>query len=195
MAAAMVYSGGTWARLLTNATVHPIFYGPVKRVPEILSFYASVGNTPWFEVMAQYNITSMQLGTPVYINATQPSIDNLKDLQPLLKSLIASGDIQPNENTYYPVHIAPGINVTNQVGKGCVNWCGFHTAHWISGWSKTVNWFPLVYGVVMDQSGGCGGCDVFGISAHELAESLTDPVPYGGWASSTATGNLEVADV
>ncbi|KAI8620798.1 hypothetical protein BC830DRAFT_422407 [Chytriomyces sp. MP71] len=191
----VLYAGGQWARLLSNVTINPIFYGNVRFANEIIEYYGNVTKTPWFAVLAQYGTTSGQLGNPLFLPATQTKLDNLLDIQPLLLQLIASKQISPDDTSYYALHVAPNITVTNQSGTGCVNWCGFHSAHWIQGWSRTENWYPLVYGVVPDQGGGCNSCNVFGTAAHELAEVVTDPVPYTGWSTSAATGNLEVSDI
>ena len=47
------------------------------------------------------------------VTATKTTLDDVADIQPLIASLVASGKITPTANTYFPIHFAPGISITD----------------------------------------------------------------------------------
>ncbi|ORY47219.1 hypothetical protein BCR33DRAFT_848615 [Rhizoclosmatium globosum] len=130
----LTYYGGP---VIPNVEVHPIFYGNANYQSQTNDFYAA----------------DLRL-------CHQNSLDDVNDLQPFLINLVKAGTIKPTANTYYPIHFAPGITIT-QGGSALY----------------------LFYGVMPDQGGSCaGGCgsnpsqvnNMFSVASHELAEAVTD---------------------
>jgi len=102
------------------------------------------------------------------------TLDDQKDIQTFLQKLYASGTLQVNSNTYFPIHFAPGFSFT-----GVDNFCAYHSTIRVFNGSAYVS---LNYGVIPDQAkrNGCPG-NVFSASSHELIEAITDPLPISGW--------------
>ncbi|ORY41947.1 hypothetical protein BCR33DRAFT_328749 [Rhizoclosmatium globosum] len=131
--------------------------------------------------MAQYNVYRGSAVPGFSVPATLSSLDDVNDIQPFLTNLIQTGQIKPTANTYYPIHFAPGISITQGGGASCSVFCAYHGTIDIS--SLNVGTKYLYYGVVPDQGGSCaGGCgsdpsevnNMFSVASHELAEAATD---------------------
>ncbi|KAJ3294893.1 hypothetical protein HDU79_010272 [Rhizoclosmatium sp. JEL0117] len=157
----LTYYGGP---VISKVEVHPIYYGApntsLKPMPSTLVLL----NPPGFSV-----------------TATSTSLDDVNDIQPFLINLIQTGKITPTANTYYPIHFAPGISITQGGGASCSVFCAYHGTIDIS--SLNVGTQYLFYGVIPDQGGSCaGGCgnnpsqmnNMFSVASHELAEAVTD---------------------
>ncbi|KAJ3290336.1 hypothetical protein HDU76_007405 [Blyttiomyces sp. JEL0837] len=206
--AKLQYYGGP---LLANTQVFPIFYGSPLYKNELIAFYKAIVGSTYFDLFSEYNTATVKIGKGSYIGSYSEAsqlvyIDDATVLQPYLRNLVKLGIIQPNNNTYYPVHFGPLINIVQGTDASCQAFCGFHGTIDISDISSTKY---LNYGVIPDQTGLCmGGCgpssdpkdNLFAVSSHELAESITNP------AVSLATGysyplgwydptNGEVADI
>jgi hypothetical protein len=98
-----------------------------------------------------------------------------------LISLIKQGIITPNANSYYAIHFAPGIDITQNGQASCQVFCAYHGTVDIS--SLSVGTQYLYYGVIPDQGGSCaGGCGISpnffdnlcSVASHELVEAVTD---------------------
>ncbi|KAJ3063329.1 hypothetical protein HDU99_004877 [Rhizoclosmatium hyalinum] len=95
--------------------------------------------------MAQYKVYRGSAVPGFSVAAAKSSLDDVKDIQPFLINLIKTGQIKPTANTYYPIHFAPGISITQ--GGSCAGGCGSNPS--------TVN-------------------NMFSVASHELAEAATD---------------------
>ncbi|KAI8908408.1 hypothetical protein EDD86DRAFT_207599 [Gorgonomyces haynaldii] len=174
------YYGGP---VISNVEVHPIFYGSsVNYASQITGFYAGVVDSTHMDWLSEYNTGSQSIGRGTLGNSIsvttgiKSSLDDVNDIQPLLLKLAQNGQITPNANTYYPIHFAPGISITQGGSKSCQVFCAYHgTIKYGSGY--------IYYGVIPDQGGSCaGGCgsdsnafnNLCSVSSHELIEAVTD---------------------
>ncbi|KAJ3288413.1 hypothetical protein HDU76_007672 [Blyttiomyces sp. JEL0837] len=172
--------------VIQNVQIHPIYYGNAKHQNELNNFYKAIANSSYIEWLSEYNTANppQKIGIGKFIgNYTETkniktNLEDVADIQPYLIGLAKAGVIQPNGNTFYPIHLAPGITVKQHNLTSCQVFCAYHgTAQYNGGY--------IYYSVVPDQeTGGCnGGCgndpQVFNnlcyVSAHEVAEGITDP--------------------
>ncbi|ORY44535.1 ADP-ribosylglycohydrolase [Rhizoclosmatium globosum] len=157
----LTYYGGP---VIPNVEVHPIFYGNANYQSQTNAFYAGVVQSSWYDVLAQYNVYRGSAVPGFSVSATKTALDDVNDIHPFLTNLISTGQIKPTANTYYPIHFAPGISITQvEVLLAPSSY--------------------LYYGVIPDQGGSCaGGCgsnpstvnNMFSVASHELAEAATD---------------------
>ncbi|KAI9365349.1 hypothetical protein DFJ73DRAFT_772290 [Zopfochytrium polystomum] len=177
----LTYFGGP---VLKNVEVTMLLWGNAQFATDLAGFYTGVTNSPYYDMLSQYS----GIGRGTYKGSIklsgQPSSRSLTDetdIQNYLRSLVSDGTLTPNANSYYPIHFAPGISIT-QGGQGsCQVFCAYHGTIDISDISSTKY---LFYGVIPDQGGSCaGGCGSAGtlfantcsVSSHELVEATTDP--------------------
>ncbi|KAI9343162.1 hypothetical protein BDR26DRAFT_1006411 [Obelidium mucronatum] len=172
--------------ILKNVEVRPLYFGNVAFKDDLDAFYIHITKSSWMDIMAQYGVGRGILSIPGrYIRATTNRITD-SQIKNLLLAMVKSGDLKPNENTYYPIHFSAGIIIVddNDDTVSCSDWCGYHGTLELKGLAKV----PLLYyGVIPDfgdGSGcqrGCGGVgkteleNIFSTSSHELAEAVTDP--------------------
>ncbi|ORY53512.1 hypothetical protein BCR33DRAFT_710924 [Rhizoclosmatium globosum] len=177
--------------ILSSVEIYPIFYGAkTTYVPNLLKFYKGVVNSSYFDWLSEYNtsrqsLTRGSLAGSYWDNSTTSTQLQDSDLHTYLVSLIQRKLIPiPTENTYFPIHLAPNIDiVANGIRLSCESWCAYHSTINITHLGIP-NVTALVYSVIPDQGGTCfGGCgadpNVFNnlcsVSSHELVESVTDP--------------------
>lgn len=160
--AKLTYNGGP---VIANVEVFVIYWGGKAKVAysgsKIESFYAGVTNSAWFDSMAQYSTSTTTIGRGSFIGsydypagATGSITDS--SIQSAIKSLASSGKIpKPNANSYYAIHFAPGIDITNSQGDAsCQVFCAYHGT--IAGPTSSGYYY---YGIMPDQGGNCaGGC-------------------------------------
>ncbi|ORY31347.1 hypothetical protein BCR33DRAFT_840559 [Rhizoclosmatium globosum] len=167
--------------VIPKVEVHPIYYGAAQYQSQTNAFYAGVVKSAWYDVFAQYNVQRGSAVAGFSVAAAKSALDDVKDIQPFLINLIKAGTIKPTANTYYPIHFAPGISITQGGGASCAVFCAYHGTIDIS--SLNVGTKYLFYGVIPDQGGSCaGGCgsnpsqinNMFSVASHELAEAVTD---------------------
>ncbi|KAJ3014343.1 UNVERIFIED_CONTAM: hypothetical protein HDU68_000334 [Siphonaria sp. JEL0065] len=193
--------------IIKNVQVRPIFYGNANFQPQTNAFYAGVTQSSWYDIMAQYGVGRGSAVAGISVTATKSALDDVNDVQALLISMVQAGTIVPTANTYFPIHFAPGISIS-QGGQGsCQVFCAYHGTIDISSLGKGVQY--LYYGVMPDQGGSCaGGCgsnpstvnNMFSVASHELAEAVTDPgvglatanAPPLAWYDAT---NGEIGDI
>ncbi|KAJ3307876.1 hypothetical protein HDU76_004298 [Blyttiomyces sp. JEL0837] len=184
--------------VIPNVEVHTIFYGAANYQSQINSFYSGITNSDYIAWLSEYNTPSQKIGTGTFggsytqTGTLKSSLDDVKDIQPYLKTLVSTGVIKPNANTYYAIHFGPGISIT----QGTIDISSSNTKY-------------LYYGVIPDQGGACaGGCgsssstlnNLCSVSSHELIEAITDAAV--GVASANAAPlawydatNGEIADI
>ncbi|KAI8613826.1 hypothetical protein BC830DRAFT_1169920 [Chytriomyces sp. MP71] len=179
--------------VIPNVEVHPIFYGDANFQRETNAFYAGVTQSSWFDLLGQYNVGRGSAVAGISVPADLGSLDDVKDIQSLLTKLVQQGTIAPTANTYFPIHFAPGISITQGGQASCQAFCAYHGTLDVSGLGVGIQY--LYYGVIPDQGGSCaGGCgsdpsavnNMFSVASHELAEACTDAAV--GVAAGTALG-------
>ncbi|KAJ3016670.1 UNVERIFIED_CONTAM: hypothetical protein HDU68_012093 [Siphonaria sp. JEL0065] len=167
--------------VIPNVQVQPIFYGAANYQAQTNAFYAGVTQSSWYDSMAQYGVYRGSASPGISVSATKSALDDVTDVQALLISLVKAGTIVPTANTYFPIHFAPGISITQGGSGSCKVFCAYHGTIDISSLNKGTKY--LFYGVMPDQGGSCaGGCgsnpsqvnNMFSVASHELAEAVTD---------------------
>jgi MYXO-CTERM domain-containing protein len=207
----MAYNGGP---LLAGPKVVAIFWGPnvpnetVTGIPQFFQ-QATGGAVPYIDGLSEYNVAA-SANNPAYtigtVSFVKSYVDTAAPLPPSLSidngliqlelgRLIDTGAVPPNDaSTLYMFYFDPTV-----LGGGsgaCTQFCGYHSAF-------THNGSAAFYGVHPDQSAnGCQlGCDLvnpeplkslYSVSAHELAEAITDPEPGSGWYDNN---NGEIGDM
>ncbi|KAJ3062496.1 hypothetical protein HDU98_001609 [Podochytrium sp. JEL0797] len=187
--------------VIPNVVVQPLWYGTPVYQSDLTSFYAGVTNSAWFKILAQYHVQTGTGKRGINITGTTlTTLDDTKDIQPMLIAMVNAGTITPTANTYFPIHFGPGISITQGGGGSCTVFCAYHGTIDIST-LKNAGTKYLMYGVIPDQGGKCAGVcgsnpiavnNLFSVSSHELAEAVTDPAvgvctvyaPPLGWYSS-----------
>ncbi|KAJ3028960.1 UNVERIFIED_CONTAM: hypothetical protein HDU68_000487 [Siphonaria sp. JEL0065] len=176
--------------VIPNVQVQPIFYGAANYQAQTNAFYAGVTQSSWYDSMAQYGVYRGSASPGISVAATKSALDDVTDVQALLINLVKAGTIVPTANTYFPIHFAPGISITQGGSGSCKVFCAYHGTIDISSLNKGTKY--LFYGVMPDQGGSCaGGCgsnsqtvnNMFSVASHELAEAATNP------ADGLATAN------
>ena len=80
-------------------------------------------------IPTSYLPLSIQKAPANSISASTPiTVDDAKDIRPMLIKLVQGGIINPNNNSYYPIHFAPGINVNFSGYLSCRDFCAYHNA-------------------------------------------------------------------
>ncbi|KAI9345295.1 hypothetical protein BDR26DRAFT_157322 [Obelidium mucronatum] len=177
----MKYYGGP---ILQNIEVTTIFYGSgVLYQNETNAFYEFLVKSPYMAMLFEYNAGYGRfIGSYLETNNIKTVVDDKLDIIPYLKGLVQAGILKPNANSYYPIHFAPGTNITQGNSKSCINFCGYHGTIDISTIYNGTKY--LSYGVLPSHTGQCyGGCgrsvdpfrNLCSISSHELAEAVTNP--------------------
>lgn len=201
----LLYFGGP---VISNVQVYTIFYGNVTYKNELNTYYKDIVNSTYIDWLNEYNTPTQSIGRGSFIGSylhtdnIKPVIDDTADITPLLYSLIQSGKTHPNKNTLYTIHLAPGISITKQKAKSCIDFCGYHGTLDIS---KIYSDFPyLYYTIIPDLSGACNGVcggsmSVFdntcSIASHELVEAITDPGVGLGKLAWYDPVNSEISDI
>ncbi|KAJ3072551.1 hypothetical protein HDU98_003379 [Podochytrium sp. JEL0797] len=187
--------------LLTNVAVQPVFFGNVTHATEIDNFYEHVVQSPWMNVLSQYSVGQGTAVPGLHMRAPSNLALTQKDVEKLLLSMVSNGHIVPTAMTYVPVHFSPGFVITARGGSvSCKEWCGIHDFLDLGSLVPGVPnlYFGMIpnFGVGTNCDGGCGKGEkeidnICSVASHELAEAITDPVPWNGWYNkSNEIGDL-----
>ena len=170
---------------LPNIHVSPIFWNPTVQFQGTLSpFYNDVPNSPLYTMLTQYGIGHGSGRAGIVAGRSTRNIAD-SDIRTEVLFEINQGTVpQPTDpNSYYPVHLAPGMNVTAPDGsQSCVQFCAYHGT--FQALDVNGNRFNINYGVLPDLSGACNGIcggnpsvvnNTTSVASHELIEATTDP--------------------
>ncbi|KAJ3331080.1 hypothetical protein HDU76_004122 [Blyttiomyces sp. JEL0837] len=179
---------------IRNVEVIVLLWGNVNNAWNYPDFYQTLLGSNLFDVLSQYGI-----GRGTYKGYIQlppnggPALpSNPNDIPYYLYRLVGLGYLNPNPNTYYAIHFAPG----SESGVFCNGDCGYHTyINLASIPNRSTN--QLIYGAIPDLTGcGCGGNNDFEAqtitASHELMEALTNPLQGEFRDPST---NAEIGDL
>ena len=184
-------------RLIRNVKVVTVWWGGADKVAytsQLEQFYKAIVNSDWFSQFSEYSTSTYTIGPGSWLKSysdTSAPLGQITDsmIKTRLLKLFQEYSLPvPDGNTYYSIHVAKDVGVTQSGGdKYCTVWCGYH-------YYVGYNWNLAYYGVIPDNS-NCGGCNggLFGSTlnalystvSHELGEAVTDPVPGGGWYDYT----------
>jgi MYXO-CTERM domain-containing protein len=182
---------------------------------DLLSEYGTTSQGGQQSVTRGTTLAARTITPTVATAATVPDADIAKELAAQVKAgklPAVTNDANGNPNTLYVLFFAPGNTITMGSGSNastsCVAFCGYHGSG-----TPTAGGPTYVYAVIPDLSviqtyalpdGGsvtepCGyGCaydapakpevDWFnGTISHEIAESVSDPINFGGWYDQSNT--------
>ncbi|KAI9327321.1 hypothetical protein DFJ73DRAFT_905679 [Zopfochytrium polystomum] len=188
------YHGGP---VIGSVEVKPLFYGNVSFGSELTQFYKDFVQSPFLvDVLSEYSTNSTKIGkgsvSAIYQEtdvSSLPSGSSLTDVAIYVRGLVAAGKLVPNPNLYVPVHFAPGISITDEVGFDiCQFSCSLHLA------VKTddISSEPFLYvGIIPDTTPDCAcgiGTDLttnLDLTIYSswgvLALTIPDPLPGEGW--------------
>ncbi|KAI8611462.1 hypothetical protein BC830DRAFT_601996 [Chytriomyces sp. MP71] len=105
-------------------------------------------------------------------------MDDVKDIQPYLKNLVATRQIKPTANTYFVIYYGPDVTITQNGAVSCDSICSYHNSFDISGTPNSNGQKLLFYGVIPYQGGQCDGIcgpsdsifeNTCSVSSHEYA--------------------------
>jgi len=200
----MIYNGG---KIMPTASIYSIFWGSswltystqefsgvpgFDKIDGIDSFYLGFSNSAYAQTSDEYIGSNGAAGPTTsywgHLLDISPAADG-SDQNAILKEVckvITQPD--PSGNGYYAVYgDRPRINQK----------CAYHGSGFCSPFGPRLQ-FAYFYN--LDGDAGCDPQDTSGlhsqglaalanVSAHELSEARTDPVPYSGWADSANQEN------
>jgi hypothetical protein len=183
----LTYHGGA---ILTAPKLALIYLGAWWGNPgDVETFASDLMTCGYLDQCAIYGVT----GVPAYLGAWQgptlagPTVTDAQ-LQAAVASLPSYGVPAPDGATIYALLLPSGLTVVDGGSSSCSAFCGYHDALADGQTFYTVQ--PAT------DCDGCNMGDPFAACcmtlAHEIAETVTDPVPGGGWYSDE-TG-MENAD-
>ncbi|KAJ3386289.1 hypothetical protein HDU84_001632 [Entophlyctis sp. JEL0112] len=119
--AAYTYYGGP---VISNVEITVIFHGAATNYQlELEKYYQFLVNSSYIDVLAEYSTKTQIIsrgsfkGTYVEQNVFNKTVlDDIKDIQPYVVNLVKSGVINPTANSLYPIHFAPGYQISQGGG-------------------------------------------------------------------------------
>ncbi|KAI8612696.1 hypothetical protein BC830DRAFT_1135593 [Chytriomyces sp. MP71] len=205
----LTYYGGP---LLKNVEISTIFYGNAPFQSELTMFYTWFATSPVVDFLAaEYSTSKTTIGRGKYVGSVNQTsvgkqmLDDLQDLQPMIRRLVQAGSITANVNSFYAIHIAQGTRVMHGGQISCQDFCSYHSSVDVS--DLNVGASRVTYGVFPYLDGlcttGCGNSPLMlnnmcGLASHELTEAITNPLVnvatgYGpplSWWSKTRNGEI-----
>ncbi|ORY47273.1 hypothetical protein BCR33DRAFT_736119 [Rhizoclosmatium globosum] len=193
----LIHKGGP---ILPKVQIYPVFVGKVQDQAGWNAVYNTLANSLQMAVLfGQYDTPTQKFSYGKVVKSFPfTGSDKGTSAEDVVKALLNSGAIKPDNNTYIPVHYGPEFN--SFVG-GCANSCAWHS--YVS-W----NGFRVAIGMIPDCAVNCGIGGVTRMdqltcpASHEFFEAITDPYPYAadGWrqaktAKSNWTDSNEIADL
>jgi hypothetical protein len=196
----MTYHGG---RVMTTAHIHPIFWGTSwptaagDKITGIDSFYAGWGGSGYARTNIEYtDSTGTHVGSSATVTASvvDPTAatggaTTAPILAEVAKMITANKVAQPEAdgNAYYPVY--------TDVPRGNAGFCAWHSSGTVNG-----RLVEFAFFFRLDGDAGCDPADpgtthsqgleaIANVTAHELAEALTDPAGPGAWYDRSGNEN------
>jgi hypothetical protein len=175
------YYGGP---VLSNVKVVEVPWGGGVRFASYLgTFYTSITNSEYFDLLAEYGTPSQRIGRGSFeafvVDTAAPSGATVDDtqIQSELERLLHDKVIPANDaDALYVVHFPPGTTVTQGGARSCVDFCAYHG-------SFKRNGAVVPYVVIPDLGGNCqsacgAGDDMAAttwVASHEIVQAVTDP--------------------
>lgn len=200
---AIAYYGGA---LISTPNVYLIWYGNWNQsngsdTPAgqqiVRDFLHGINNSPYYQINKSY-------GTPTgYINIGREATDTgsqgttLTDakVQSIVSTAISTGKLPADVYGIY--FVLTSSNVAESSGF-CTNYCGWHTAGWISGLDikyafvgNSNRCLSACAAQMVGPNGNAGIDAMVSVIAHELEETNTDPEPISGWADANGSENAD----
>jgi len=175
------YFGGP---VLPNVHVSPIYWNSsVQFIATLDSFYNDVPNSSLYNMLTQYGVERGN-GQPGAVagRVNQNIADANIRTAVLVEINRGTVPLPSNPDNYYPVHLAPGMQVSSpDGGLSCQTFCAYHGTFRVL--DVNGNTFNVNYGVLPDLGGACNGIcgsntvvnNTTSVASHELVEATTDP--------------------
>ncbi|KAI9331488.1 hypothetical protein BDR26DRAFT_668390 [Obelidium mucronatum] len=139
------------------------------------------------DVLAEYGVGKGIVKTP-HVEKTNylTSLEGNTDLPAYLTNLVKTGVLQPNKNSFYPIHLSPTVNVTLGGVPVCPNYCNYMGWVWIGSFYPKTPY--IYYSVIPDQTGACkDNCgyspnplsNTQALASVQLVNTLTNPLQRG----------------
>lgn len=202
----LTYYGG---KVIPNVQVTQVLYGSGTYTPEvsstntangatIASFYAGVTNSPYFDMLNEYNTVGLNgqdgqpggnqaIGRGTYNTQVQitPAARNNRSriddtqIRAELHNQIVSGHLPaPTVNTLYTVYFPANKTITQGGSSSGVQFCAYHGTVPASGGVGEFYYSVLPDFTTGGMTSGCGNGTRFqnemSVSSHELSEATTD---------------------
>lgn len=178
---------------------------PNQAAPYLENYVGAIGGSSWLNTLTQYSSSTQgyvtnwgnEFGGYWYDNSTTPPND-VNQQQTANEALNAVSHFGYSANAIYVVAMPSGhddsLFPTNDSNTS-TQACGWHSN--TSSSYGSVIYVSLSYqtdssSCTGSYNNGLGGFSIVG--GHEVAESITDPVPYNSWADEDSYGNFEVGD-
>ncbi|KAJ3081717.1 hypothetical protein HDU99_004861, partial [Rhizoclosmatium hyalinum] len=115
--------------------ITPIFLGASASFQtELAAFYNVLVTSSIFDVLSEYGV-SQGTTKASYVEANTPSsLDIESTLKTYLRNLVKSGTLQPNINSFYPIHLPPnsGVTAQGQAMDGCNYYCNYRSSVYVA---------------------------------------------------------------
>ena len=194
----MTYHGG---KILPSSTVKAIFWGatwasnPGDKLAGIDLFYGGYGGSNYAKTTTEFTGSNGSVGAAsayqghVIDVSTAASGASTSAILAQVCKQVSAGNIvvEPSGNGYYPVY--------TDLPRGNAGYCAYHSTGSCGG-------KPLQFAFFwkLDGDSGCDPADSSGqhsqglsaianVSAHELAEAVTDPANPGAWYDASGSEN------
>ena len=194
----MTFHGGV---IMTSANIHPIFWGTSwatytgDKITGVDTFYAGWNNSNYAKTTTEYTGTNGTVGATstssasVIDKTTASGGSNTTTILNEVSKEIAAGvvPLDTSGNGYYPVY--------TDLPRGSAAYCAWHSTGTVNGQRIQFAFFWK-----LDGDAGCDPADtttghsqglaaLANVSAHELAEAVTDPASPGAWYDSKGSEN------
>lgn len=210
----MEYYGGT---VFSSVKVVTVLWGPgVKSgvVSVLPGFFSAITNSTFLDQLKEYStngvaavdgkVGTQTIGRGTFVNQVQITPKNTKHTltdQQVASELEYQLSIRSlpsrDANTLYMIYFPSGYSIRLAGGQSCVSFGGYHNASFSKG-GTVQNPKAAYYAVIPDCGQNVSETEI--VSAHELAESITDNIPTPGsspafpQAWNTTTG-YEIGDL
>lgn len=194
----MTYHGGV---IMTGANIHPIFWGTSwpaysgDKITGIDAFYAGWNLSNYAKTNVEYTGSNGRVGAtstsapPVIDGSTATGGSTTGPILSEVCKMISAGAVplDASGNGYYPVY--------TDVPRGSAGFCAWHSSGTCGGQRVQFAFF-----FKLDGDSGCNPADsttghsqglaaLANVSAHELAEAVTDPASPGAWYDASGSEN------
>ena len=194
----MTYHGG---KIMTTAVIKTIFWGPSwatspgDKITGIDSFYTGWNNSNYANTTTEYTGTNGTVGATssyqghIVDTSTASGGGSTSAILGEVCKQVTAGNIVPDPagNGYYAVY--------TDLKRGSAGYCAWHSAGTCGGKALQFAFFWN-----LDGDSGCDPLDtlnghsqglaaIANVSAHELAEAVTDPASPGAWYDAAGAEN------
>jgi hypothetical protein len=189
----LTYGGGP---LVTAVDVFTVFWGEAwsaaaqqSLVTSLNAFFGFIVASPYVDQLSEYDTPASHIRRGRFVGTatvTAPPLGTTVTdtaIRQMLEQQLAGKTSFPaaGPNTVYFVFLPPGVLVAAGGDRSCQAFCGYHDHI-----NAQVFYAVVPYPGCAGCLGGLGPLDALtSISAHELAEAITDPVPPHGWYDDT----------